>query len=305
MIAPGNARQLPLSESFLMPGFGEYLRREREMRGVTLQEIAETTKISTRFLTALEQEHFSVLPGGIFTRSFIRAYAQYLGLDDEHVLAEYRRAAHPPNDIDLARLTVTRPLPQLSGSRARAVPWVVAAVLLVGGYAVYRFAHRPAPLPAASALPIPAPPSTAAASSPPSNSSAPPGAQTASGAGGGPASGAGSPASAPALQSSSAATGGTEPASQPAVGNGDLVLQVSTTEEAWLAITADGKTLMQGLLPANSLRVFRAKDSFDITTGNAQGTILTLNGEQQKSLGRPGEFKRIHLSRSDFPHLTN
>jgi hypothetical protein len=66
-------------------------------------------------------------------------------------------------------------------------------------------------------------------------------------------------------------------------------------------VAADGKTLMQHLLPANSTRVFRAKDAFDVTTGNAQGTVLTFNGTAQKSLGREGEFKRIHLARDSSP----
>lgn len=78
-----------------MASFGENLQREREMRGVTLQEISAATKISVRFLQALEGEEFAKLPGGIFTRSFIRAYAKYLGLDEERVLAEYQLVAQP------------------------------------------------------------------------------------------------------------------------------------------------------------------------------------------------------------------
>ena len=61
-----------------MPAFGENLRREREMRGVSLEEISSATKISLRFLDAIEREDFSKLPGGIFSRSFIRTYARYL-----------------------------------------------------------------------------------------------------------------------------------------------------------------------------------------------------------------------------------
>src|SRR5271169_699253 len=87
-----------------MPGFGETLKREREMRGVTLEEMSESTKISTRLLRAIEQDQFSELPGGVFTRGFIRAYSKYLGLDEEHVLAEYKRVAQPNTDYDLSRM---------------------------------------------------------------------------------------------------------------------------------------------------------------------------------------------------------
>ena len=75
-----------------MSAFGENLRREREMRGVSLEEISFATKISLRFLEAIEREDFSKLPGGIFSRSFIRTYARYLGLDEDRVVAEFQLA---------------------------------------------------------------------------------------------------------------------------------------------------------------------------------------------------------------------
>ena len=63
-----------------MASFGENLRRERELRGVDLRDIADATKISVRFLQALEQDRVDVLPGGIFPRAFVRQYAKELGL---------------------------------------------------------------------------------------------------------------------------------------------------------------------------------------------------------------------------------
>src|SRR5574337_548045 len=69
--------------------FGERLKREREMRGVGLEEISAATRISTRFLAALENERWHELPGGVFNRGFIRAVARYLGLDEEAMIAEY------------------------------------------------------------------------------------------------------------------------------------------------------------------------------------------------------------------------
>src|SRR5580658_5848487 len=88
-----------------MPAFGENLRREREMRGVSLEEISSATKISLRFLEAVEREDFAKLPGGIFSRSFIRSYARYLGLDVVRVVAECRLAARPQLEFDLHRMT--------------------------------------------------------------------------------------------------------------------------------------------------------------------------------------------------------
>lgn len=72
-----------------MASFGENLRRERELRGVSLREIADDTKISIRFLQALEQDRVDVLPGGLFRRTFVRQYARHIGLDPERVVAEF------------------------------------------------------------------------------------------------------------------------------------------------------------------------------------------------------------------------
>jgi cytoskeletal protein RodZ len=72
-----------------MASFGDTLRRERELRGVDLREVAEATKISIRFLQALESDRIDVLPGGIFPRAFVRQYAAYLGLDPDRTVAEF------------------------------------------------------------------------------------------------------------------------------------------------------------------------------------------------------------------------
>lgn len=72
-----------------MASFGERLRRERELRGVSLRDVADATKISTRFLKALEDDRVDLLPGGLFPRAFLRQYARHLGLDAERLVAEF------------------------------------------------------------------------------------------------------------------------------------------------------------------------------------------------------------------------
>src|SRR5260370_6288608 len=76
-----------------MSAFGERLRREREMRGITLDEISESTKISRRHLESLEREDFDSLPGGIFNKGFVRSYARFLGLDEDQAVSRHS-AAH-------------------------------------------------------------------------------------------------------------------------------------------------------------------------------------------------------------------
>ncbi len=81
------------------------------------------------------------------------------------------------------------------------------------------------------------------------------------------------------------------------------MLQVAATERAWVSVKADGKTVLERVLNPNDVRTLTAKDSFDVTTGNAQGTVLTLNGVTLKPLGRYGEVKMAHLTRSDLKDL--
>src|ERR1044071_10338707 len=81
-----------------MPTLGEELKQRREQRGITLAEIAETTRIGTRFLKAIETDNFSILPGGIFTRSFIRAYAKHVGMNEEEAIGLYIKQVAGPGE---------------------------------------------------------------------------------------------------------------------------------------------------------------------------------------------------------------
>ena len=72
-----------------MSSFGAQLRQERERQGISLEDISLTTKIGTRMLRALEEEHFDQLPGGIFNKGFIRAYARCLHMDEDQAVADY------------------------------------------------------------------------------------------------------------------------------------------------------------------------------------------------------------------------
>jgi len=72
-----------------MATFGEELRRERELRSITLREVAQATKINLRYLEALEINDFEHLPGGLFNRGFVKAYAEVIGVDPEAMVNAY------------------------------------------------------------------------------------------------------------------------------------------------------------------------------------------------------------------------
>ncbi|HEV8702393.1 MAG TPA: RodZ domain-containing protein [Candidatus Polarisedimenticolia bacterium] len=78
-----------------MASFGETLKRERELREISLRQIAEATKISIRYLEALEENRFDVLPGGLFNKGFIRAYSRFIGIDGEAMVNSYLQEVGP------------------------------------------------------------------------------------------------------------------------------------------------------------------------------------------------------------------
>src|SRR5262249_47819372 len=81
-----------------MTNFCARLKQARESRGISLDQIAAETRISTRFLNAIENEEFSLLPGGIFNKGFVRAFAEKVGLNPDEVVADYERlvGSHHP-----------------------------------------------------------------------------------------------------------------------------------------------------------------------------------------------------------------
>ncbi len=80
-----------------MGKFGDKFRKERERQGVKLEDVSNSTKIGSRMLRAIEEEHFDQLPGGVFNKGFIRAYAKYLGLDEEDTITGYVAALNQFN----------------------------------------------------------------------------------------------------------------------------------------------------------------------------------------------------------------
>src|SRR5438105_947590 len=90
----------PAVSSSDMSNFGASFKKARDSKGIPLDRIAAETRISSRFLLAIESEEFHLLPGGIFNRGFVRTYADKVGLDPDQAVADYERLAeaHEPTD---------------------------------------------------------------------------------------------------------------------------------------------------------------------------------------------------------------
>jgi cytoskeleton protein RodZ len=156
-----------------MGSFGERLRREREMRGISLDSIAESTKIGTRLLRALEEEQFELLPGGIFNKGFVRAYAKYLGLNEDEAVADYLIAAgesslDPRVIAEQNDSRIDRSGGDTGNSRAPGFPIIPVLILLIviaaglGGWRIYRDRVKQRQAKVEASMPAVSPASTSA-----------------------------------------------------------------------------------------------------------------------------------------------
>jgi len=242
------------------------------MRGITLEEIAEATKIGTRSLRALEQQDFDKLPGGIFNKGFVRAYARYLGLDEEQAVADYlaalgeaqaagkatrpepaANAVSPERDIFLPEAEESEPLRLPLGPIA---VLVVVAVLLFSGWRYY------------TRNGLPNLRHVRAAAQPPSP-----------------------PAAKPA-----AAADASHPGTSAAPAIDGFVVRVKAREDAWISITADGKPVISAVLPKESEKSVRAQQSVVLKLGKATGFDVFYNDKLLPPLIPDGKVKTMEFT---------
>ncbi len=303
-----------------MSVFGDRLRREREMRGVTLDEISESTKITRRALEALEQEEFNLLPGGIFNKGFVRSYARYLGIDEEQAVSDYVEASQeqaPPEDkfpLEIHEENTQRK-PPLNPKRSM-TPIVLAVIALaigVGGWS-YWAKFRPlqlarseparnagagtqsAAVPAQPAVTSPTTPAqaeagkastpespvnTASAASPESVKPAPAPSDA-------------QPSTDNSLSSKTQSSGAldasapeiTQPASR-------FTVSVKALEDSYVRIVADGKTVSDGVMEANKERSVKAGKELVLRVGNAAGIEVSYQGKPLGPLGEEGKPRTL------------
>jgi len=152
-----------------MDDFGGKLRQARERRGISLRQIAATTKISAAALEGLERNDISKLPGGIFSRAFVRSYAVEIGLDPEETVREFleRFSQGPPAssqalDAAIPERERTYRDQQRKAARTLTIAGVAVVVLAVGAFVVLRNRGKQAPT-ATRAASAADPPAAAAA----------------------------------------------------------------------------------------------------------------------------------------------
>ncbi|MBZ5490201.1 MAG: DUF4115 domain-containing protein [Acidobacteriia bacterium] len=272
------------------------------MRGITLDEITESTKISRRHLEALETEHFDQLPGGVFNKGFVRAYARFLGIDEDRAVADYSATSNEqPEPENKFPLEIHENPKRNLNSRSSNLPLVFAVAALIGVLVGYGFwvkykAHNPAPVETAqqsapaSAAPEPQTsgvnPQSATPSTDSTNDSA-----TAT-------------KSAPAKDAAAARpieprrqAVPTQSADAPAPVNAFSV-EIVAKEDSWISIVADGKSVMERVLTADKRKNIKAGKTIVLRTGNAGGIEVSFNGRPLGVLGNENEPRTLTFNAS-------
>jgi cytoskeleton protein RodZ len=288
--------------------FGERLKRERELRGVSLDEVSVATRINPKYLTALEAEQWDQLPGGVFNRGFIRTIARYLGLSEDGLISEYALVTndHP---------TVTVWVQDLERQPRRWVPTavivLVVALLAVSGWIASKrwggVAHGDTKAERASlAAPVSIEPvepvhmdSAQGDSSQAADAAAP--VTPDSPAGGNAPGGNASAATSQATSDSSQATASVVPAAEtsaPALEK--LALRVDTARKARIRVVADGRLQFAGWVAAGETRDYSARQAFEISASDSSAVYLELNGKTMAPIGTPGRPGRATLTRNDL-----
>lgn len=243
--------------------FGSWLRRQREVRQISLREVADRTKISYRYLEAMEEDRFDVLPAPVFAKGFLREYARYVGLSPDEVVNHYLAVQQPQGGEELEETMIGKVVKAAKAERkTRARNWGYVLFVLLAGLVIlglvwlfsYLAKERSAdPASAAPPPPIAAPPpppeSVQAAALPP-------------------------PAEAP---------------------KAPLEVTLDFTDRVWIQVVIDGKQrIEEERVQGESLPIL-AQESVMLTLGNAGGVEIQANGQTIEHGKAKGEVLREYL----------
>lgn len=231
---------------------GETLRQARKEKGISLKEAEEATKISSRYLKALENEDYQILPGRVYILGFLRIYSAYLGLEVQEIVNQFKTTA-PEKEAKVAVGTSRRVSCKVeprnkqfafNNKKFYGIGLIVLIVLLLFSGFIYRRM-------------LPEPPDNLLSSGQqqvvtPENSQVPD-----------------LPAPPPVTDS------------QPGV---EVVVTVKV-EECWLGVTIDGRPIFNGTLAAGETKTFRGRKKVNITFGNAGAVQVTQNGRDVGVIG--------------------
>jgi cytoskeleton protein RodZ len=263
-----------------MDDFGGKLRQARERRGISLRQIAASTKISAAALEALERNDISKLPGGIFSRAFVRSYATEVGLDPDDTVREFLErfnqepaptaeavaAAIPEEEREFKERQ--RKAAKIAIAGAAVIVLILAALVMAYRARAAARAREQEPI-AKDSTPASAPETPAAAPAPPQPL---PAVET--------------PPPQPAQTKAA-------PVAPPAA---QVKLEIAPTADCWVSVTVDGKKLFARVMPAGEKQSFAVTKDATVEVGDAGAFAYSINGKPGKSLGDTGQVRTLKLT---------
>lgn len=239
-----------------MPDLGSQLKLARETQNISLEEISASTKISLRYLEALESDRYDLIPGKFFLKAIIKTYARSIGLDEKLIVEKFLAAGIFGDQVKSVPEQPQNSQETKPSSRKNSFYWLLAGIFLalsVLAIALIIISGRQSP---ASRTKISASPPAIQQEVVQPQIEAPPASEAI--------------------------------ASQPA----SLVLMIEFNAETWLQIYADGVLKAEGIFFPGKTITLEAEKQLLIHTGNAGGFSFSLNNQPGKSFGRSGEVKK-------------
>ena len=272
-----------------MNGLGDKLRRQRLARGIELSEIVSETRISSRYLKALETGDSKVLPGSLFAKNFARQYARFVGLDEREIEEDLQQA-FPQEDVlpdpSAVGKIIVDPLPEAVGAIPIGPqvyrPALLLVLVLAGCSAMYmgfqkwqaqvaERAYTPAPTVRVPEPAAPAVPPAVTASMGEIEPSTPP--------------------------SGSSST--IELAVPPGREGGGMAVRIVAFKETWLSITVNGRKVFSGTLQPNEARAMSGVEAAKMVIGDAGGIDVNIDGKSLGPIGPAGQVAELMLSKTE------
>jgi cytoskeletal protein RodZ len=259
-----------------MSEFGSQLKQARESRGISLRQIATATKISTVALEALERGDLSRLPGGIFSRAFVKAYAVEVGLDPDEVVAQFlvelgEHASRISQDVARPEVTADdRAFLEQQRRAAVALRVAIGVLVLLIVAAVVAWRMRPTgsdDVPSSGAEIGEALPQVPLSPPPPLTAAAPPQPQA------------------------TVDSAGTVVAA--------LSIELTAIDNCWVQVTTDGTLVPARVFAPGERQRFDAAREIVLQVGSAGAVTWTVNGRPGRSLGRVGDVRTVTISSSN------
>jgi cytoskeletal protein RodZ len=237
---------------------GSTLRRKREEKKLSLEEVEVKTLIRLQYLQAIEAGKLDELPEPVYIQGFIRLYAEALGLNGTEMASSFPLASDPQPSIKPVGI-------DLPAARLNTTHLYLLYILVIGGTvcALSQMLSN-------SEMPL----STSQRQTQPSISTA---AKP-------------NPIAPQQLEKVKPVSSQTNPASKV---NKPVQIDVTLKAESWIRVIADGKKQFEGLLPQGTQRTWVAKEQLIVRVGNAGAVLVTYNQEESKPLGEPGQVQEV------------